>query len=105
VSLPLIEHLLRASPTAEVVIPRWRGELEPLQAVYRRSCLAPVERALAEGRRRMIDFHADVRVHVVEEDVIAGLDPQGLSFFNINTPTDLHAAERLLAATRRNHAA
>lgn len=105
VSIPLIEHLLRASPPAEVVIPRWHGELEPLQAVYRRACLAAVERALEEGRRRMIDFHADVRVHVVEEDVIARLDPQGLSFFNINTPADLHAAERQLAETRRNHAA
>jgi GTP:adenosylcobinamide-phosphate guanylyltransferase len=53
----------------------------------------------------MIDFHADVRVHVVEEDVVARLDPQGLTFFNINTPADLQTAERLLAETRRNHAA
>ena len=105
VCVPLIEHLLRAAPAADVVVPRWRGELEPLQAVYRRSCLAAVERALAEGRRRMIDFHADVRVHVVEEDVVARLDPQGLTFFNINTPADLQTAERLLAETRRNHAA
>jgi molybdopterin-guanine dinucleotide biosynthesis protein A len=105
VCVPLIEHLLRAAPAADVVVPRWRGELEPLQAVYRRSCLAAVESALAEGRRRMIDFHADVRVHVVEEDVITRLDPQGLTFFNINTPADLQTAERLLAETRRYHAA
>jgi len=105
VCVPLLEHLLRAAPRADVVVPRWHGELEPLQAVYRRACLAPVERALAEGRRRMIDFHADVSVHVVEEDVIARFDPQGLTFFNVNTPDDLQTAERLLAEARRDHAA
>ena len=46
----------------------------------------------------MIGFHRDVRVHVVEEDVVARFDPQGLTFFNINTPDDLQTAERLLAA-------
>jgi len=105
VCVPLIEHLLRAAPPADVVVPRWHGELEPLHAVYRRGCLAAVERALAAGRRRMIDFHADVRVHVVEEGVLARFDPQGLTFFNVNTPHDLQAAERLLSETRRNDAA
>lgn len=105
VCVPLIEHMMRAAPPADVVVPRWHGELEPLHAVYRRGCLAAVERALAEGRRRMIDFHADVRVYVVEEDIITRFDPQGLTFFNINTPDDLQTAERLLAGTRRSHAA
>jgi len=105
VCVPLIEHMMRAAPPVDVVVPRWHGKLEPLHAVYRRGCLAAVERALAEGRRRMIDFHADVRMYVVEEDIITRFDPQGLTFFNINTPDDLQTAERLLAGTRRSHAA
>lgn len=104
VSVPLLEHLLRAAPEADVVLPRWHGELEPLHAVYRRSCLGPIRRALSEGRQRMIGFHAWVRVHTVEDDIVAGFDPQGLTFFNVNTPDDLDLAERLLAL-RRPHAA
>lgn len=98
VCLPLLEHLLRVAPEADAVLPRWHGELEPLHAVYRRTCLGPIERALAEGRQRMISFHASIRLHVVEEDDIVAFDPQGLTFFNVNTPDELRTAERLLAA-------
>ena len=98
VCIPLLEHLLRVAPEADAVLPRWHGELEPLHAIYRRSCLGPIERALAEGRRRMISFHASIRLHVVEEDDIVAFDPQGLTFFNVNTPDELRTAERLLAA-------
>lgn len=105
VSVPLLEHLLRVAPEAEVVIPRWQGKLEPLHAVYRRTCLAPIEQALAEGRTRMIAFHPAAHVVVVEEEAVAALDPHGLSFFNVNTPDDLQTAEGLIAQSRRTHAA
>jgi len=98
VCIPLLEHLLRVAPEADAVLPRWHGELEPLHAVYRRTCLGPIERALAEGRQRMISFHTSIRLHVVEEDDIVAFDPQGLTFFNVNTPDELRTAERLLAA-------
>ena len=98
VCVPLLEHLLQVAPEADAVLPRWHGELEPLHAVYRRTCLGPIEQALAAGQQRMISFHASVRVHVVDEKEIAAFDPQGLTFFNVNTPEELQTAERLLAA-------
>jgi molybdenum cofactor guanylyltransferase len=97
VCVPLLEHMLRLTSQADVVIPRWRGEFEPLHAVYRRTCLPAVELALAEGPQRMISFLPAVRSTVVEEDQVAAFDPQGLTFFNINTPDDLLTAERILA--------
>jgi GTP:adenosylcobinamide-phosphate guanylyltransferase len=33
----------------------------------------------------------------VEQEEIERLDPEGLSFFNVNTPEDLLKAERILA--------
>lgn len=98
VCVPLLEHMLRLAPHADAVVPRWRGELEPLHAVYRRTCLPAIELALAEGRRRMISFLSGVRTTIIEEDQVAAFDPQGLTFFNINTPDDLQTAERILAA-------
>jgi molybdopterin-guanine dinucleotide biosynthesis protein A len=97
VCLPLLEHLLRLAPQADAVVPRWRGEYEPLHAIYNRTCLPAIDRSLAEGRRRMISFLPAVRLTVVEEDQVAAYDPQGLTFFNVNTPDDLQAAERILA--------
>jgi len=61
----------------------------PLHAVYRRACLAPIRAALARGERRLNSFYADVRVRVVSVEEIARYDPDGRSFWNINTPEDL----------------
>lgn len=95
VSAPLLEHMLRLSSEADVVIPLRDGEYEPLHAVYRRACLAPLESALAAGEKRMISFFPFVRVQPVESDDLDRFDPRGMSFFNVNTPAELEMAERL----------
>lgn len=97
VSRTLLQHLLKLAPRAEVVVPRRRGEYEPLHAVYARSCLRAVEAAMAAGQVRVISFFPQVRVLAVEDDALVALDPDGMSFFNINTPEDLAQAERILA--------
>ncbi len=98
VCVPLLEHMLGLAAQADAVVPRWRGELEPLHAVYRRTCLPAIDLALAEGRQRMISFLPAIRATIIEEDQVAVFDPLGLTFFNINTPDDLQTAERILAA-------
>jgi molybdenum cofactor guanylyltransferase len=95
-SRALLEHLLSLAPQADVVIPRRGDEFEPLCAVYSRRCLVRVEEALDAGDRRMISFFPRVRVLPVEEPEWRGLDPDGRTFFNVNTPQDLKEAERLL---------
>ena len=97
VSRPLLAHLLSLASEADVILPRRGWEYEPLHAVYSRSCLPAVEAALAAGKGRMISFLDDVRVHVVEENELARFDPDGRSFFNVNTPADLAQAEAWLA--------
>jgi molybdopterin-guanine dinucleotide biosynthesis protein A len=94
----LLRYLVSRAPEGDVVVPRWDDHFQTLHAVYRRRpCLEAVERALKENRRRMIGFYDDVRVVQVPSDLVARFDPDGLSFFNINTPEDLMAAERLLS--------
>lgn len=100
VSRPLLEHLLSESGRGQVIVPRRAGEYEPLQAVYARSCLPAVEAALRAGEKRMVAFYPRVSVLSVEEETLARYDPQGLSFFNVNTPQDLEQAELLLAGGR-----
>lgn len=97
VSRPLLEHLLSLAGRAEAVIPQRGGEFEPLHAVYARACLPAVQAARAAGRRRVISFFDNVSVLAVDEATLARFDPQGLSFFNVNTPDDLARAEAWLA--------
>jgi len=101
VSRLLLGRMLALAAEADVIVPRWKGEYEPLQAVYSKACLPAAEAALEAGERRMISFYPEVRVRVVEESEIAGIDPLGLSFLNINTPEDLARAERVVGRLDR----
>ena len=46
----------------------------------------------------MISFFPDVRLLPIDQPELAAYDPEGLSFFNVNTPDDLIRAERHLQA-------
>lgn len=84
----------------DVVIPRLGELLEPLHAVYSKVCLSPIARLLAQGRRQVIAFFPEVRVHYVAEDEINRFDPHHLSFVNVNTLEDWTQVQTLLATQR-----
>jgi molybdenum cofactor guanylyltransferase len=75
------------------------GELEPLHALYRRSCLAPIERHLAANDRQVFCFFPEVHIRYVEPEEISAIDPDLLSFFNVNTPEDWQRALLLAGGT------
>ena len=93
--LRLLRYMILLSPGQDVVIPRVGELTEPLHAIYSRRCLQPIERVLAGGSLKIIDFFPEVRVRYIEEQEIKLFDPQCLSFFNINTPADLEKARNL----------
>jgi len=99
----LLDAMMRLvqDSAADIVVPQWRGELEPLHALYRPSvCVPAAEAALQAGKRRIVAFYPDVRVQVIPQDEIARWDPEGHSFFNVNTPEDWSLAVRLLEKSR-----
>lgn len=96
-SLPLVSHLAARLPGHDVVVPHWEGRLQPLHAVYRRSVLPLLERQLERGELRPVFLFDKVRTLKLEEDEIRALDPDGWSFFNMNSPDDY---ERALARWR-----
>jgi molybdopterin-guanine dinucleotide biosynthesis protein A len=80
----------------DVVIPAPGGKTEPLHAAYRReTCLPVIEAGIRSGMRRLIEWHAFVKVHLMEEEQIRKFDPTGLAFMNINNPEDALLAERI----------
>ena len=96
VSRPLLDHMVGIDSDAEVVIPRCGGKLQPLHTIYAASCAASVRGALKEGEKRMISFFPSVQTWIVEQEILDQYDPNGLSFFNVNTPDDLVQAEKTL---------
>jgi len=91
----LLEYLIETASEFDVVVPRIGEELEPLHAVYSKSCLEPIKRLLEEGHfniRRLFDL---AKVRYVAAAEIDRLDPGHLSYFNINTLEDLSLARKI----------
>ena len=84
----LIRTLVARRHQAEVVIPEGEKGLEPLHAVYSRSCLPAMEMALRTDQKRIVSFFDQAEVRLVPRGKIAALDPDYTSFRNINTPED-----------------
>ncbi len=93
----LLRYLAGLAAGYDVVVPRWRGESEPLHAIYARSCLPAIEPLLEQGGGRIVELYARVRTRHVEPEEIACFDPEGLSFFNVNSPEDWARAQELAA--------
>jgi molybdopterin-guanine dinucleotide biosynthesis protein A len=87
--------MVAAAPGFDVVAPEWEGRLNPLQAVYRTRLLPLYEAQLAAGRRRPVDLYPRVAVRTFSEAEVRAVDPEGLSFLNMNTPEEYQRALRL----------
>jgi molybdopterin-guanine dinucleotide biosynthesis protein A len=75
---------------------RQNGMMEPLHAVYNREkMLRACESAIKRGERRIQAPLRELRVNRIPVDLFRSIDPQLLTFFNINTPKDLEEARRL----------
>ncbi len=81
-----------ADSQAQIVMPRTRRGLEPLAAVYRRECAAPIARALDRGVRKVTDALVELRVQTVEESEWRKIDSDGRVLSNMNTPADYDEA-------------
>jgi len=81
------------------VVPRWpNGYIEPLQAVYcTKPALAAAENTLSEGKSDMHSMVEKLRgIRYVSTLVLQQLDPELLTFFNVNTARDLKKVELTL---------
>jgi molybdopterin-guanine dinucleotide biosynthesis protein A len=99
VSRDILLLLFELCENRNAAIPRWPdGRAEPLQAVYRsKPALEASKGALSAGElnvQAMLDRLQNVRF--VSTLLLAQLDPELKTFFNINTPIDLNKAESLL---------
>jgi molybdopterin-guanine dinucleotide biosynthesis protein A len=95
----LIAHLVSQIAGHDVVVPRWQGRDQPLPAVYGRGVLPLLGEQLARGELKLARVLERARTRRVDEEEIRRFDPEGGSFFNMNTPEDY--AEALKRWSRR----
>jgi molybdopterin-guanine dinucleotide biosynthesis protein A/molybdopterin converting factor small subunit len=94
-NLALVSHLLSQISDFDVVVPFWQERFQPLHAVYRTSVAPLLKDQLERGELRPIFLYDKVRTRKVHEDEIRTLDPEGMSFLNMNSPADYDSALQL----------
>jgi molybdopterin-guanine dinucleotide biosynthesis protein A len=100
----LIAAMLALPRDYDVLVPRSpqpgkaRNALnvEPLHAIYSKTCIGPMRATIETGRRQIAAFFPNVRVAYVEPDEITRYDPQGRSLLNVNTPEQMAEAQHWL---------
>ena len=84
----VVRDICANADQGEVVIPVHQKGVEPLHALYGKSCLTAMEEELDAGQKRIIGFFPKVKVAEITTCKWIGVDPEGLSFRNINTPEE-----------------
>ncbi len=96
----LLNYMLGLSYEVDVIVPKLEnGMVEPLHAIYSRSCLPEMKELLESNQLGVAPFLDNVRVRYVQPEESRKLDPELLSFFNINYPSDL---DRAIALDSKN---
>ena len=91
-NLQLISGLVSQLSDFDVVVPYWQERFQPLHAVYRRHVFPLLREQLNRGELRPISLYSKVRTREIQEEEIRRLDPEGLSFLNMNSPEDYREA-------------
>ena len=97
-SAALLETMTRllVQNEADVVIVKTEEGYEPLHAVYRRAtCLPAILSAIETDQWKVIAWFPQVKVHALTPEEARQSNPDGLAFWNVNTPEEFDAAERL----------
>lgn len=88
--------LCETAAEADVVIPRNTEDFQPLCAGYSRVCREAIRQKIEAGRLKITGFFEQVRVRVIEGELLSRYDPHDVMFFNANTPEEYEKARQML---------
>ena len=88
----------QTEPALDAVVLRTDRGIEPLHAVYARSCLHIAAEQLQRGDRSLLRLVQRLRVGEMGPAEAAPYDPLGLSSYNVNSPEDWAHALTLVDA-------
>ncbi len=89
----LLRFMLESAPAFDAVVPRLsQGIVEPLHAVYAKSCLDKIKIQLEKNQLGIPALLDTLHTRYIEREECLRLDPELKSFFNINNQADLDRA-------------
>jgi molybdopterin-guanine dinucleotide biosynthesis protein A len=91
----LIQALWHARADYDAVIPVWREQRQPLCGVYSRSCAGLIGAAIDADSLAISRLFDTLRTRFMLEGEIRSVDPEGLSFMDIDTREDYEKARSL----------
>lgn len=97
VSENLVRAMSKLTGGVDAVLAETEEGIEPLNAFYSKQCLPAVHGCLEAGEFRMVSFHPRIKLRVVSAAELAQWDPDGRTFWNMNTPEDYEKALAMFA--------
>jgi len=97
----LLQYMIENISTYDVIIPCHSKELiEPLCAIYSKSCLEVIEKNIKAGILSVREIFPQLKVKFIKEEEIKKYDAGLYSFFNINFQDDFNKAEKIIEMRR-----
>jgi molybdopterin-guanine dinucleotide biosynthesis protein A len=95
-NIELLRYMLAQPRDYDILTIRVGRKIEPLHAIYAKSCLPIMAEMLATEQKKIHKLYDKVKVRYITEDDIDRYDPEHLSFYNINTPEELAEVNRII---------
>jgi molybdopterin-guanine dinucleotide biosynthesis protein A len=93
----LIRLLLdQLKPSLDIVVPYFDNHFQPLCSIYSKRCLPVIELQLDYEDYKIINIFDRVSTKTVSGLKIKQVDPQMLSFYNVNTPAAYEVCRNLV---------
>ena len=91
----LIQNL---EPKWDVIVPVTQEGYQPLCAVYSKRCLKTIEDQAAKEEMKISKLYSKLKVKKIAEENLRQIDPDLISFFNINTQEDWTLSQQMRAS-------
>ena len=92
----VIHRMVESLSECEILVPNVGGNLQPLHAFYSRQCLPLAEKLLDQGITSVQALFLGCSVRTIEAAELLHLDPDLLSYWDLDTEGDYQAALNLI---------
>jgi molybdopterin-guanine dinucleotide biosynthesis protein A len=92
----LVRYMVDIKGDHRAVVPAVADNIEPLHAIYFRSCLRPIKHLIDSKRCQVRLFYDAIPVRYVKEDEIRTFCCPSKAFLNVNTPDEFAKIKSLI---------
>lgn len=84
-----IAWMMQQAPAYDLIVPQSPDGLEPLHAIYAKSCLSRIKSRIIQDRLKITGFYKSMKCLTISDTLLKTFDPDMQMFINVNTREDL----------------